>query len=145
MRNPLLMFGDRANCGVCHCRAPLSDRPRQPAQERTACYMTDLALLAILVVAWLTIGLRAYLLVQTADHGHRRRGRCLAVLRAAPVRGRATGSATTIGTTRWPALEGSSFYQLPRVLQWFSGNIGFHHIHHLDAAHPQLPIREVPP
>src|SRR5208282_5952899 len=29
------------------------------------------------------------------------------------------------------ALQGSSFYKLPRILQWFSGNIGFHHIHHL--------------
>ena len=29
------------------------------------------------------------------------------------------------------ALQGSSFYKLPRVLQWFTGNIGFHHIHHL--------------
>lgn len=29
------------------------------------------------------------------------------------------------------ALEGSSFYRLPKVLQWFSGNIGFHHVHHL--------------
>jgi omega-6 fatty acid desaturase (delta-12 desaturase) len=29
------------------------------------------------------------------------------------------------------ALQGSSFYKLPRVLQWFSGNIGYHHIHHL--------------
>ena len=29
------------------------------------------------------------------------------------------------------ALQGSSFYKLPKVLQWFSGNIGFHHIHHL--------------
>jgi omega-6 fatty acid desaturase (delta-12 desaturase) len=29
------------------------------------------------------------------------------------------------------ALQGSSFYKLPSVLQWFSGNIGFHHIHHL--------------
>ncbi|MGB8647307.1 MAG: fatty acid desaturase [Anaerolineae bacterium] len=29
------------------------------------------------------------------------------------------------------ALEGSSYYKLPLVLQWISGNIGFHHIHHL--------------
>jgi omega-6 fatty acid desaturase (delta-12 desaturase) len=29
------------------------------------------------------------------------------------------------------ALQGSSFYKLPKVLQWFTGNIGFHHIHHL--------------
>src|SRR5262249_25671118 len=34
------------------------------------------------------------------------------------------------------ALEGSSFYKLPKVLQWFSGNIGFHHIHHLSARIP---------
>jgi omega-6 fatty acid desaturase (delta-12 desaturase) len=34
------------------------------------------------------------------------------------------------------ALKGSSFYKLPRVLQWFSGNIGFHHIHHLT---PRIP------
>ncbi len=34
------------------------------------------------------------------------------------------------------AIEGSSYYQLPRVLQWFSGNIGFHHIHHLS---PRIP------
>ncbi len=29
------------------------------------------------------------------------------------------------------ALNGSSFYKLPKIFQWFSGNIGFHHIHHL--------------
>ncbi|HEX2750128.1 MAG TPA: fatty acid desaturase, partial [Verrucomicrobiales bacterium] len=34
------------------------------------------------------------------------------------------------------ALQGSSFYKLPRLLQWFSGNIGFHHIHHLS---PRIP------
>ncbi len=34
------------------------------------------------------------------------------------------------------ALEGSSFLKFPRILQWFSGNIGFHHIHHLS---PKIP------
>lgn len=34
------------------------------------------------------------------------------------------------------ALQGSSHYKLPRILQWFSGNIGFHHIHHL---RPHIP------
>ena len=34
------------------------------------------------------------------------------------------------------ALKGSSFYKLPKVLQWFSGSIGFHHIHHLS---PRIP------
>jgi omega-6 fatty acid desaturase (delta-12 desaturase) len=34
------------------------------------------------------------------------------------------------------ALAGSSFYRLPKLLQWFSGNIGYHHIHHLS---PRIP------
>lgn len=34
------------------------------------------------------------------------------------------------------ALQGSSYYRLPKVLQWFTGNIGFHHIHHLS---PRIP------
>ncbi|MBK8048361.1 MAG: fatty acid desaturase [Anaerolineales bacterium] len=34
------------------------------------------------------------------------------------------------------AMRGSSYYRLPRVMQWFTGNIGFHHIHHLS---PRIP------
>ena len=34
------------------------------------------------------------------------------------------------------ALRGSSYYKLPKILQWFTGNIGFHHIHHLS---PRVP------
>lgn len=34
------------------------------------------------------------------------------------------------------SLYGSSFFKLPKVIQWFSGNIGFHHIHHLS---PKIP------
>lgn len=34
------------------------------------------------------------------------------------------------------ALQGSSFYKLPAILQWFTGNIGFHHIHHLSSRIP---------
>ena len=34
------------------------------------------------------------------------------------------------------ALKGSSYYKLPGILQWFTGNIGLHHIHHL---RPRIP------
>ena len=34
------------------------------------------------------------------------------------------------------AIQGSSFLKLPRILQWFTGNIGFHHVHHLS---PRIP------
>lgn len=34
------------------------------------------------------------------------------------------------------AIKGSSYYKLPVVLQWFTGNIGFHHVHHLSSRIP---------
>ncbi|MGG2944625.1 fatty acid desaturase [Bacillus safensis] len=34
------------------------------------------------------------------------------------------------------AVEGSSFYKLPKLLQWLTGNIGYHHVHHLS---PRVP------
>lgn len=40
------------------------------------------------------------------------------------------------------AVLGSSYYVLPPVLQWFTGNIGLHHIHHLCAAVPNYRLQE---
>lgn len=34
------------------------------------------------------------------------------------------------------SLDGGSFYALPRVLHWFTGNIGYHHVHHLNSRIP---------
>jgi len=34
------------------------------------------------------------------------------------------------------AIKGSTYYKLPRVFQWLTGNIGFHHIHHLSSLIP---------
>jgi len=34
------------------------------------------------------------------------------------------------------ALEGSSYFKLPKILQWLTGNIGSHHIHHV---RPNIP------
>lgn len=51
-------------------------------------------------------------------------------------------------------MDGSSFYKLPKVLQWFTGNIGFHHIHHLspripnyklEACHNENPVFQIEP
>jgi omega-6 fatty acid desaturase (delta-12 desaturase) len=40
------------------------------------------------------------------------------------------------------ALVGSSFFKLPKVLQWFSGNIGFHHVHHLSPLIPNYLLKQ---
>lgn len=42
---------------------------------------------------------------------------------------------------RAAALQGSSFYDLPRVLHWLTGSIGFHHIHHLASKIPNYHLR----
>ncbi|XID94796.1 fatty acid desaturase [Paenibacillaceae bacterium WGS1546] len=47
------------------------------------------------------------------------------------------------------AVEGSSYYKLPRLLQWMTGNIGFHHVHHLSPRVPNYRLEQahnaVPP
>jgi acyl-lipid omega-6 desaturase (Delta-12 desaturase) len=40
------------------------------------------------------------------------------------------------------AIKGSSYYALPKVLQWFTGNIGLHHIHHLCSKIPNYRLQE---
>jgi omega-6 fatty acid desaturase (delta-12 desaturase) len=39
------------------------------------------------------------------------------------------------------ALNGSSYYRLPRVLEWLTGSIGLHHVHHLDPKVPSYNLR----
>lgn len=47
------------------------------------------------------------------------------------------------------AVEGSSYYKLPKLLQWITGNIGFHHVHHLNPRVPNYNLEKahnaVPP
>jgi acyl-lipid omega-6 desaturase (Delta-12 desaturase) len=40
-------------------------------------------------------------------------------------------------------MDGSSFYKLPKILQWFTGNIGYHHIHHLSPRIPNYKLEQV--
>ena len=40
------------------------------------------------------------------------------------------------------SLGGASYLCLPRLLQWFTGNIGFHHVHHVDPRIPNYRLEE---
>ncbi len=40
------------------------------------------------------------------------------------------------------AVEGSSFYKLPKLLQWLTGSIGYHHVHHLSPRIPNYKLEE---
>lgn len=104
-------------------------------RERLSVIYTNLALLAIILAASLTIGLQQYLMVQIPI-----------LLIATTVGGWLFYVQHQFEDTYWrhhpewdylrASLEGSSYYKLPRILQWFTGNIGFHHIHHLS---PKIP------
>ena len=109
--------------------------PKAHARERHSVYAMDLAILGMAAGLSVVFGVGTYLLIQ------------LVILMVAGGAGvwmfyvqhqfedvyweRGEDWSFTAA-----ALQGSSFYRLPRVLQWFSGNIGFHHIHHLS---PRIP------
>lgn len=40
------------------------------------------------------------------------------------------------------AVDGSSYYKLPKILQWLTGNIGYHHVHHLAPRVPNYKLEE---
>ncbi|MBP9127882.1 MAG: fatty acid desaturase, partial [Elusimicrobia bacterium] len=40
------------------------------------------------------------------------------------------------------AVKGSSYYVLPKILQWFTGSIGLHHIHHYNSRIPNYKLQQ---
>ena len=134
-RHPVVLFGVGAilHFFVRH-RLP-TIVPKTWRRERRSIFWTDVGLAIFIVVMGALVGYRQFALVQLP----------VAVL------------STIIGVwlfyvqhqfdptywereDRWSydsaALHGSSYYRLPKILQWATGNIGIHHIHHL---HPRIP------
>lgn len=138
-RHPLVMFGlGPLFSFVVAQRFPTRGSGRR--QVASVLY-TDLAILAVVLAASLTIGLRTYLLIQ------------LPVMFVAGLLGlwlfyvqHQFDPGYWERSDEWnsfqAALQGSSFYRLPKVLQWFSGNIGLHHIHHLRPRIPNYNLQE---
>jgi omega-6 fatty acid desaturase (delta-12 desaturase) len=102
---------------------------------------TNLAIAAIVVTASLTIGFRTYLAVQ------------LPVLMMAATLGiwlfynqHQFEGVYWERHDKWDpwrvAMEGSSYYRLPRLLQWITGNIGIHHVHHVRPGIPNYRLQE---
>lgn len=127
-RNPLVLFAIAPlYVFVVHHRFASSSAP---ARERQSVGRTNLALLGITALMSAVIGLQAFLLIQlTVSAFAGAVGLWLFYVQhqfegAYWARGRDWDYTAA-------ALQGSSFYKLPKILQWFTGNIGFHHIHHL--------------
>jgi acyl-lipid omega-6 desaturase (Delta-12 desaturase) len=138
LRNPLVMFGFGPIVAMV-IGPRIVARGARPRMRRNV-IATDIAL-AVLVGAlcWL-IGWRQYLLVAGPP----------ALLAGS------TGiwlfyvqhqfeDAYWESATGWTyadaALRGSSYLRLPKVLQFFTGNIGFHHVHHLNARIPNYNLQ----
>jgi omega-6 fatty acid desaturase (delta-12 desaturase) len=137
-RNPLIMFGfGWLLVLVLKPRfVPRGARPR----VRNSVLVTNLALALIVAALCLTIGWRAYLLVQVPVFIVS--GAIGIWLFYVQHQFEDTYWQTHAG---WrydhAALEGSSFLKLPGVLRFFTGNIGFHHVHHLSVGIPNYNLQ----
>lgn len=104
-------------------------------KDRASVIRMNLAIVATLAIAWFTIGLKAFFLVQVP---------IFAVAATAGawlfyVQHQYEG-VYWARKDEWDfveaSMEGSSYFKMPSVLNWFTGNIGFHHIHHLSSKIP---------
>jgi len=98
--------------------------------ERFSAMVTNVAIVLIAVLASLTIGIQTYLMIQVP------------IMLIAGAFGvwlfyvqHQFDGVYWAHKEEWDparaAMEGSSYYKLPKVLQWFTGNIGYHHVHHV--------------
>lgn len=138
-RHPLIMFG----IGPLYYFL-LRNRYPSPGAKKIdfiSVIWTNLATTAIVVTATLTIGFRTYLLVQ------------LPVLTMAATLGiwlfynqHQFEGVYWARHEEWDpwraAMEGASYYRLPKLLQWMTGNIGIHHVHHVRPGIPNYRLQE---
>jgi omega-6 fatty acid desaturase (delta-12 desaturase) len=138
-RNPFIMFG----IGPVSVFFITQRLPHKGAgkRERQSVWITNAGLLAILLLAHFTIGIQTYLLIQ------------LPLMFIAGSAGiwlfyvqHQYEDVYWARHEEWDpvksALEGSSYYKLPKVIQWLTGNIGLHHIHHLRPRVPNYNLQQ---
>jgi omega-6 fatty acid desaturase (delta-12 desaturase) len=137
-RNPLVLLGLGAIFNfLLHNRLP---DLRVKRKERMSVLFTNLLIVAVALTAARIIGWQVYLLIQ------------LPVLWLAGAGGiwlfyvqHQFAGVYWARKKDWQplraAMEGCSFYKLPTLLRWFSGNIGYHHVHHLNPMVPNYQLK----
>ena len=138
-RNPFFLFGlAPLLLFVVLYRFP---KKYMSVREHVYVQLTNLALVLIVFSMIMAIGWKAYLMIQ------------IPVLSIATVHGvwlfyvqhqfrHVKWSDSSGWDYRTMALEGSSFFRLPAALNWFTGNIGYHHIHHLSPLIPNYNLKK---
>lgn len=140
-RHPLVMFGiGPAYQFVIRHRVP-TGHPLRYRQEWFSVLGTNGAIAAVVVLTAVTLGLKPLLL-----------GYLPVILLASSIGVWLFYVQHQFEDTYWEtrprwtfhaaALEGCSFYDLPRALHWMTGHLGFHHIHHLSSRIPNYRLRE---
>lgn len=139
-RNPLIMFG----LGPIYI-VLISNRfntKNAKLKERLNTYLTNLLIVGVSALFCYTIGWENYLLVEGPIFF------ISAVLGIWLFYVQHQFEDTYFEEdTNWEyvkaAVEGSSFYKLPKLLQWITGNIGYHHVHHLSPRVPNYNLESV--
>lgn len=140
-RNPVVLLGlGPAFLFFVKHRLPL-DLPRSWKREWASVMWTNLAIAASIAAAWQLIGLQRFAMIQVPI-----------VLISGTIGIWLFYVQHQFEDTYWrgheewdfhrAGIEGSSLYDLPAVLHWFSGNIGFHHVHHLASRIPNYRLKE---
>ncbi|WP_332692824.1 fatty acid desaturase [Halalkalibacter lacteus] len=132
-RNPLVMFG----LGPIYLFLILNRLNRKDAKkkERLNMYVINVSIVAVYSLLIWTIGWQAFLIIQAP------------ILLVSGSLGiwlfyvqHQFEDSYFEDEKEWDyvkaAVDGSSYYKLPKILQWVTGNIGYHHVHHLS---PRVP------
>ncbi len=141
-RNPLFLFGIAPAINfIVLARFPLETQETWHSGEKASVWWTNLMLLGWFALMSALVGFKVVLMLQIP-----------VIVIAASVGTWLFYVQHQFEKTYWEhtpqwdytlaALEGSSYYKLPKVLQWFTGNIGFHHIHHLSPRIPNYNLQE---
>ena len=117
------------------------DMPKSWRRERRMVHLTTLAVAATVGVAGLPLGYGSVAAVQAP-----------VVVLAAIIGVWLFSVQHRSERTRWArdgawdrtsaSLQGATYLRLPAVLQWFTGNIGFHHVHHLNPRVPNYRLQK---
>ena len=138
-RNPFVMFGIGALfVFVVQYRIPKS---YMTAKDKKSVWRTNAAIALLLVVMYFTIGLKAFFLVQLPIWTIGATAGVWLFYVQHQFEGVYWGR-NEVWNFEAGAVDGSSFYRLPKVLQWFTGNIGFHHVHHLSSKIPNYNLEK---
>ena len=139
-RNPLVMFG----LGPIYLFLITNRLNRKGAhkKERVNTYVTNVSIILLYTLLILIIGWQAFLMIQ------------LPILFVSGMLGiwlfyvqHQFEDSYFEDEEKWDyvkaAIDGSSYYKLPKLLQWVTGSIGFHHVHHLSPKVPNYNLEKV--